>query len=235
MGNFIKKEQKRKVSRKSYVWATLLYPESCNPDFRKLLSDMAVPCLVSPLHDKDINDDGSLKKSHYHIIMKFKTQKSDLQIADIVSSIGGVGCEIVHDVGQYARYLIHLDDPDKAQYDSSNVFVIGDLDYNRLIAPSIQAVDAFVEVIDLIENNGIDTYTELVRLCRKNRPELIKVLMDKSYALNIYLRGIRQSDAKNLKYQQDLQVAKVEQLISDGWTPLSKNESFDIWGKQNEI
>lgn len=235
MGNALKKETKRTVTKKSYSWATLLYPESCCSDYAKILVDMAIPCLISPLHDKDVNEDGTPKKPHYHVLMKFKTQKSNLQVEDIVSKISGAGCECIHDAGQYARYLTHMDDEDKAQYDASSVQIIGDIDYLKLTAPKLDTLDAFVEIIDLIENNDICTYTELIMLCRRNRPELMKVAIDKSYSLNIYLRGINQTEQRKLKREHDIQVAKTEQLLADGWTPVGGSIGSELFGKQLEV
>lgn len=234
MGNAIKKDEtkKRKVTKKSYYWATICYPESCKPEFKDILAEKKIPCAVSPLHDRDINEDGTPKKPHYHIVFAFPSQKSNLQIEDIVSAIGGVGCENVMDIGAYTRYLTHDDDEDKAQYSKDDIAIIGGFDYAKLSARKLDAVDAFGEIIDMIENNALRTYTEVVRCAKQNRPELMKVCMDKSYAIGQYLRGINQSEQREAKRKHDIQVACMEHLIAEGWKPVSKADAEEIWGKQ---
>lgn len=60
-------DQRRKGTR-TRNWATVVYPESAPKNWREILGEMRVPCFLSPLHDKDINPDGTPKKP---IIMFF--------------------------------------------------------------------------------------------------------------------------------------------------------------------
>lgn len=48
-------------------WATVVYPESAPDDWIMKLQEQCVPALISLLHDKDINADGTRKKEHYHV------------------------------------------------------------------------------------------------------------------------------------------------------------------------
>ena len=52
-----------------------------------------VQAFVSPLHDSDKKDDGSLKKSHFHVLMMYDGVKTPEQAREIFESFGGVGCE----------------------------------------------------------------------------------------------------------------------------------------------
>ena len=56
---------------KKRSWAFVLYPESAPTDWLDLLTQKGVPFCVSPLHDKDVNPTGEIKKSHYHIILNY--------------------------------------------------------------------------------------------------------------------------------------------------------------------
>ena len=96
------------------VFATVVYPESSPDNWRQIIDDYHVPVLISPLHDKDINNgSGDLKKPHYHVMFMFDGKKSDDQWNDIKSSFGGVGTERIESTRGYARYLCHLDNPEK--------------------------------------------------------------------------------------------------------------------------
>ena len=47
-------------------WTIVVYPESAPENWRNLLNGQT--WIESPLHDKDVNPDGTEKKSHWHIL-----------------------------------------------------------------------------------------------------------------------------------------------------------------------
>ena len=53
-------------------WAFVAYPESMPENWFELLQGTGLPIAVSPLHDKDVNPDGSIKKPHYHMICYYE-------------------------------------------------------------------------------------------------------------------------------------------------------------------
>ena len=97
-------------------FATIVYPESAPENWKTILEEAMVPAFISPLHDKDINPDGEIKKAHFHVILAFDTVKTLEQAQDIISKIGGVGCQPVVSLRGNARYLCHLDNPEKYQH-----------------------------------------------------------------------------------------------------------------------
>lgn len=90
-----------------------MYPESAPENWREILADLHIPVLISPLHDKDVTPDGEIKKAHYHVIIMYGGVKTTAQAEAIIKKIGGVGVVPINHLPAYARYLIHLDDPDK--------------------------------------------------------------------------------------------------------------------------
>lgn len=59
---------KKNVKEKSRYFTFLLYPDSAPEDWDALLTSTGIPMAISPLHDKDLAKDGSLKKPHFHVI-----------------------------------------------------------------------------------------------------------------------------------------------------------------------
>lgn len=57
------------------------------------------------------------KKSIIMWMILFEGVKTSEQAKEVFSAIGGVGIEPLKSTRAYARYLCHLDNPDKAQYD----------------------------------------------------------------------------------------------------------------------
>ena len=71
--------------------------------------------------DEDGNKIVKPKKPHYHVMIMYDSVKTIEQAREVLSAIGGVGVEIVNSVRGYARYLCHLDNPEKYQYDKGFV------------------------------------------------------------------------------------------------------------------
>ncbi|WP_225354628.1 Rep family protein, partial [Ligilactobacillus murinus] len=58
-----------KKDDRARTWTFIVYPESAPENWRDLLDEYHVPWVESPLHDKDINPDGTVKKAHWHVIL----------------------------------------------------------------------------------------------------------------------------------------------------------------------
>ena len=58
--------EKKNVKKRN--WAFVLYPESAPENWKEQLQLTGLPCVISPIHDKDVNPDGTPKKAHHHII-----------------------------------------------------------------------------------------------------------------------------------------------------------------------
>lgn len=159
-------------------YATVVYPESAPVDWIYLLREQCVPALVSPLHDKDLNNDGTIKKEHYHVMLLFDGVKTQEQAKEVFDAIGGVGIEVVKSVRAYARYLCHLDNPEKAQYSINDVIECAGVDYQTIINLASDKYSAIGEMIEFTMKNGIDSYAELLLYAKQNREDWFRVLCD---------------------------------------------------------
>lgn len=172
------------------LWATVVYPESAPDNWLTILRDLMIPCYVSPLHDKDFNADKTPKKAHYHVMLVFEGKKSRAQIEEIVKRFGGVGQENVKSKRGYARYLCHLDNPEKAQYSPDDVLSYGGLDYESDIGTVINKYKVISEMIDFVSANNIFYYSDLCDYARINEPQWFRVLCDNgSYMLKEYIKS----------------------------------------------
>ena len=86
---------------RSRNFATMVYPESAPDGWTDILQNLSVPCFVAPLHDSDVDDDGVIKKAHYHVLMKFEGKKSLDNVRELCKKFGGVGCEAVQSARGY--------------------------------------------------------------------------------------------------------------------------------------
>lgn len=159
-------------------WGTLVYPESAPENWIDILEEMHVPALVSPLHNMDLTKDRELKKEHYHVMLMFEGVKTDEQVKELFSKIGGVGAEKINSAKAYARYLCHLDNPDKAQYNPDDVLYFSGADYDSMMHLASDKYKAISEMIDFCIENGIDSFATLIVYAKENHVDWFQILCD---------------------------------------------------------
>jgi hypothetical protein len=192
------KEKKSSGAGRTRNFATVVYPESALPNWQELLSEKCVPAFISPLHDCDVNPDGEVKKAHYHVMIMFESVKTDEQAKEIFLVIGGVGLERVNSIRGYARYLCHLDNPEKFQYLPSDVRCLCGADYIGTIGLVTDKYKAISEMIDYCEDAGIISYSQLLKYCRAERFDWFRVLCDNgTVVMKEYLKSKAWTEQNN--------------------------------------
>lgn len=182
--------EKKKAAARYRNFATVVYPESAPEGWQGLLAEQCVPAFISPLHDKDINPTGEPKKPHYHVVIMFEGKKSLEQAQEIFNVVNGVGCEKVNSIRGYARYLCHLDNPEKVQYDISETVSLAGADYINTIGLATDKYNAIAEMIDFCEMCNVYSYRELLIYSMNNRSDWYRILCDSgTYVLREYLKS----------------------------------------------
>lgn len=157
-------------------WVFVLYPESAPKNWREKLQEMLVPGFISPLHGNDFNPDGTPKKPHHHVILTFKGLKSYEQVKEITDELNQPIPQICKDVRAYARYLCHLDNPEKAQYLPSEVENLCGTDYLEVVKSAADTDTALSEMMDWCMDHGCCSFFQLSNFARKERPDWFRVL-----------------------------------------------------------
>lgn len=188
--------EKKKPAARFRNFATVVYPDSAPENWMQLLAEQVVPAFISPLHDKDVNPTGEPKKEHYHVMIMFEGKKSLEQAQEIFSVVNGVGCEKVNSLRGYARYLCHLDNPEKFQYSIDYVQSLAGSDYINTIGLATDKYNAISEMIDFCEIYDVYSYRELLIYSMNNRSDWYRILCDSgTYVLREYLKS-RHWDSK---------------------------------------
>ncbi|MGK0563030.1 replication protein, partial [Enterococcus faecalis] len=115
-------------------WAIVVYPESLPENWKEIRK--SEPVAISPLHDKDVTAEGELKKPHYHLVLSYNGNKSFEQIDEIARLLHAPLPERINSLTGSVRYLTHMDDPNKYQYDSSDIQVFGGFDLESILSLS---------------------------------------------------------------------------------------------------
>lgn len=171
-------EKANTKSGRTRNYACVVYPESAPDNWKDILSAQFVPAFISPLHDMDINPNGEVKKAHFHVLLTFDSVKTVNQAKVVFDKIGGVGCEVVQSVRGYARYLCHLDNPEKAQYSQEDVICLSGADYIGTIGLVTDKYKAIREMIAFCKAQSILNYADLLEYCSEERFDWFRVLCD---------------------------------------------------------
>lgn len=180
-------------------YATVVYPESAPEGWQGLLEECFVPAFISPLHDKDLDPDGVIKKPHYHVMAMYDGVKTPEQAKELFDGIGGVGNEIIQSMRGYARYLCHLDNPEKHQYNQEDVRQLCGADYTGTIGLVTDKYKAIKEMVEYCQEHNITSYAELLIHCMNNRFEWFRVLCDNgTMVMKEFLKSKDWTDKKKL-------------------------------------
>lgn len=191
-------------------FATVVYPDSAPDNWKDILSKHHIPVFISPLHDKDINPTGEEKKPHFHVLMMFEGKKSVDQVTEIFTTFNGVGCEVVNSVRGYARYLCHLDNPEKAQYSADGVESLCGADYYNVIGLATDKYKALCEMEEFCEQYDVDSFFALARYASVHRSDWSRVLKDNgSFYMREYLQSRKWSKENNCTHIVDPKTGEV--------------------------
>ena len=145
-------------------YCLILYPESA--DDVKVKDDIIKNYdYAYILHDLDTDENGELKKAHWHIVLRFKDTRS-INVLSEELDIPSHRLEYCRNLKGAIRYLTHIDDPDKYQYKVESVksnFVLSNY-FKSNVDEDVQAQ----AIIDYILVNGIRSMPELTKWCLQN-------------------------------------------------------------------
>ena len=222
-------------------YATVVYPESAPENWQQILEEMKIPCFISPLHDRDKNANGEDKKAHYHVFIMFDSVKTKDQANDIFEKIGGVGCEVVNSARGMARYLCHLDNPDKAQYQKSDVIQFGGADYFQVIGTAGDKLKCIREMLQYIEENDIRYFSDLLNDCSVNHDDWFDALVNNcGYVIKEFIKSraykIEKQSKVNgeIEYQNEI-LENLEKEKSNRIQELKELEAKIRLTKQKEV
>lgn len=159
----------------------LVYPDDLADNFVSVLTDTGGKGFYI-LHDMDFLADGTKKKEHYHFFIMFDNPRSLNSAKKIGLRCGAANghVEPVSNAVSMARYLCHMDSPDKHRYDSDEITSFCGADYLKLVETKTEKKQARLnivcQIIDYITDNKIYSYSDLVEYCRCYRYDWLEYL-----------------------------------------------------------
>lgn len=147
------------------AWWFIMYPDSAPDNWFDILEKLAVPIAVSPLHEADPLSDDEYKP-HWHVIIKYGSVKAYDQALEVSKLVHGTIPKRVDKIQGAFRYLCHLDQPNKPQYDLKDITLISGFDPNEANKPTdAQIYKMITEIVKYIVENNITYYIDLLMMC----------------------------------------------------------------------
>jgi hypothetical protein len=201
-------EKIRNPPSKSKYFCALLYPDSSTYDTDKVIKALAEEHLtfaVSPIHDRDVEDDGSRKKGHYHLLLAYTSATTLNNIRGWFKACGMPESDL-HSVrvcasgAGYYRYLTHKDNPEKAQYDDKDIRIFNDFDeiFKKFARTECDKIDNLVRIFQIVDELNSISFHTLVQYLMLNERELFKMVTSSS-ALAICVKEYQRSLEYDLK------------------------------------
>lgn len=175
-------------------WTFVLYDDSAPENWRDILDDMHIEWIESPWHDKDINGNGEPKKKHKHILLLFQGKKSYEQIKELTDMLNQPIPQRCHNAKAMVRYMAHLDNPEKAQYNPSDIIGHGGADVSDMLRPSSSERYTIIkDMIDYIRSAGITEFQDLMDYAADvHYDDWFPLLCDNSaYVVGLYIKSQR--------------------------------------------
>lgn len=189
-------EEKRKGMR-ALSWTCIVYPESAPENWRDLIDEAHIQWVESPLHDKDVNPDGSLKKPHWHVLLMFESIKTVEQVTEVMQGCNGTIPIKCNSAKGLVRYMAHLDNPEKVQYSVSDIRGHGGADVGELLKPTSSEIGVLTrEMIAFVNKYDIVEYQDLVTYAMYNNDAWFDVLLSSSYTVLQYIKSRRHCGRK---------------------------------------
>lgn len=188
-----------KGAKRTRNFASVVYPESAPENWQDILGEQFVPSFISPLHDKDINPTGEAKKPHYHVLIMFDNVKTTEQAKELFDKISGVGCESVQSLRGYSRYLCHLDNPEKFQYNIDDVKSLCGADYVGTIGLAIDKLKALDEMMEFCDKYNVVSFYALSKYASAQRSDWARVLKESG---SLYMREYLKSRQWSIENNQ---------------------------------
>lgn len=188
------------------TWAFVIYPESIPKDYEEIILNTGLPMAISPLHDKDIDPTGESKKPHYHVIIYYENATTYNNVKQNVTDKlnGTIPIKLESMRGMY-RYHLHLDNPDKYQYDDRDRKFYNGFDIDMASKLTKTEVNKITRQInDLVRTTKIYEYSDLIdTLDESDSVQMLEIAQQYVSYFTSYLNSRRYKKEQLYKKEQE--------------------------------
>ncbi|MCC4361945.1 replication protein [Limosilactobacillus reuteri] len=162
-------------------WTFIVYPESAPENWRSILDDYHVQWIESPLHDRDVNPDGTIKKAHWHILILYDGVKSYDQVKTLTDKLNSPIPKRCESARGLVRYMIHMDNPEKYQYQRSAIVGHCGADVESYFEmTTTNRLDKLKEMAQYILDKHVTTFSDFIIYCIEHDDDWFTIAAEKN-------------------------------------------------------
>lgn len=209
---------------KNYVkgrdWTFIVYPESAPENWRQILDDTHQEWIESPLHDKDVNPDGTPKKPHWHILLHFPGPATIKMVKEVIAPLHTPIPMKVGSTKGLVRYMAHLDNPEKYQYAIDDIKPHNGADIQDYFKLTVtESLKAMKEIFEVIKQKKFDNYIDFLSFCiEQGNDDWFDIAINRNtLAINKMLDSMYQKNKIQAEREEEkLRQVKIDRMIAEG-------------------
>lgn len=185
----------KKENTKKRNWTFVLYPESAPQDWFERLKLSGLMSAISPLHDKDVNPTGEKKKAHYHVLLVYSGPTTYNAVAKFTASLNATIPQPLESLRGMYRYFTHKDNPEKYQYEESEIVTVNGFNIADLVELTKSEVNELKKnILKLVREVNITEYSDLVDFLVDNEmTSEYDVAINNTFFFHTYITSRRNS------------------------------------------
>lgn len=195
----------RKVNKVRNWFLTINQEAECFNEVKTILANYEKAEFSAILHDKD-----NAEQPHWHVCILFKNART---FETMQNTFKGAHIEVMESKYNCFRYLLHLDDKDKFQYDIKEVFERGNnteyyIEHDEYIKLDTESL------IEHIKNGEVRTFYDAVMVfglkqCTTYRNSINQILEERRFIGCIYTT---EDEVNRLRYSLTMKDESIEAL-----------------------
>lgn len=205
-------EQENRRGKQHAIWWGYLYEDSSPENWLDLARESGYEMLAM-LHDRDVTAAGELKEPHWHVVVRLSHAGSRADAEEALLPLGVKKASIQYRDSwtAVARYLCHLDDPNKTQYSPEHVVEMGGADYLQAINRTRDKYRVIAAMQDWVIENNCRSFAHLMDYARANDMEWFMALCDNcAVIMREYIKSRRYDEDEERAYEQVRQRAEID-------------------------
>lgn len=186
---------------KSRYWASILYKDSAPANHEDILREAGLTCVISPWHDKDINEGtGEVKKAHKHILYVFDGPTTQNNVRKYSDLLNGTIPIIQATLKGPLKYWTHANNPEKAQYDVKGMVYINCTPEDLVELTEEEIRKIWIDIRKLVYENKMYEFCDLMTHYMLNGyAQEFRYIRSNAAAINAFISSYRNKIRQKMK------------------------------------
>lgn len=187
---------KKKEGDKFRYWTAIAWVESVNKDYIKHFEKINQKAIISPLHDKDFDDEGNPQKPHYHVVLAYDGPTTLNNVRKLCEKLNlGTYVEPVKSIQNIINYLTH----NSYKGQGKHLYNANDIQFVNCELRDFVKYQ-YKEIVEYIVDHNITNFSILCKsLIANSEYDLLEYVSNKSYFVNTFISSLKNEIKDNVQ------------------------------------